>query len=85
MDWSCMLAGVILSQSASHLILTLLALLFVICITIIFFSVKLKHANQELIEKNKQISDINENLKKSNEELAVQKEIITKKHFEYSI
>jgi len=82
MDWSCMLAGVILSQSASHLILTLLALLFVICITIIFFSVKLKHANQELIEKNKQISDINENLKKSNEELAVQKEIITKKHFE---
>jgi hypothetical protein len=77
-----MLAGVILSQSASHLILTLLALLFVICITIIFFSVKLKHANQELIEKNKQISDINENLKKSNEELAVQKEIITKKHFE---
>jgi PAS domain S-box-containing protein len=82
LDWSCMSAGVILSQSASHLILTLLALLFVICITIIFFSVKLKHANQELIEKNKQISEINETLKKSNEELAVQKEIITKKHFE---
>jgi PAS domain S-box-containing protein len=81
-EWSCMLAGDILSQPASHLILTLLALLIAICIIIIFFSVKLKKVNEELIERNKQISDINSDLKKSNEELAIQKELITKKHFE---
>jgi len=81
-EWSCMLAGDILLQPASHLILTLLALLVAICIIIIFFSVKLKKVNKELIERNKQISDINSDLKRSNEELAIQKELITKKHFE---
>jgi PAS domain S-box-containing protein len=81
-DWSCMLAGVILTQPASHLILTLLALLLAICTIIIFFSVKLKKVNWELIERNKQISEINADLKKSNEELAFQKDIIQKKHFE---
>jgi PAS domain S-box-containing protein len=81
-EWSCMLAGDILSQPASQLILTLLALLLVICIIIIFFSVKLKKVNEELLVRNKQISDINRDLQKSNEELAVQKELITRKHFE---
>jgi len=81
-EWSCMLAGDILSQPASHLILTLLALLVAVCIIIIFFSIKLKRVNEELIERNKQISEINNDLKKSNEELAVQKELITRKHFE---
>ena len=74
--------GVILSQPFSHLILTLLALLVVICTIIIFFSVQLKRVNRELLERNKQISDINTDLQKSNEELAIQKELITKKHFE---
>ena len=73
---------VILSQPLSHLILTLLALLLIICTIILYFSLKLKKVNLELVERNKQISDINTNLKKSNEELAIQKELITKKHFE---
>jgi len=77
-----MLAGVIFSQPASHLVLTFVALLIAICIIIIFFSVKLKRVNEELVKRNKQISDINTDLKKSYEELAFQKELITKKHFE---
>jgi len=81
-DWSCLVAGVILSQPASHLILTLLTLLVIICLIIIFFSVKLKKVNEELLERNIEISAINTDLKKSNEELAFQKEIIAKQHFE---
>jgi len=81
-DWSCLLAGVILSQPASHLILTLLTLLVIICLMIIFFSVKLKRVNEELLERNKQISAINTDLKKSNEELAFQKELLAKQHFQ---
>jgi len=81
-EWSCLLAGIILSQPASHLILTLLALLIVICIIIIFFSLQLKKVNQELIDRNNQITTINTDLQKSNEELAIQKELTTKKHFE---
>jgi PAS domain S-box-containing protein len=72
----------ILSQPLSHLFLTLLALLLVICIIIVYFSVRLRRVNQELVERNKQISDINADLQKSNNELAGQKERITKKHFE---
>ena len=74
--------GLILSQPLSHLILTLLAMLVVICAIIIFFSAQLKKVNWELMERNKQISDINSDLQKSNKELAAQKELITKKHFE---
>jgi PAS domain S-box-containing protein len=81
-EWSCLLAGIILSQPASHLILTLLVLLIIICIIIIFFSLKLKKVNQALVDRNKQISAINSDLQKSNEELAIQKELTTKKHFE---
>jgi len=80
-SWVCGL-GVILSQPLSHLILTVLAMLVVICAIIVFFSVQLKRVNGELLERNKQISDINTALQKSNQELAIQKELITKKHFE---
>jgi PAS domain S-box-containing protein len=76
------LEGVISSQSVSHLILTLLALLIITCAIIIFFSLKLKRVNEELLDSNKKISDINADLEKSNKELAIQKELITKKHFE---
>ena len=71
-----MLAGEILSQPASHLILILLALLIAICVIILFFSLKLKKVNQELLQRNKQISDINADLQKSNDALAIQKELI---------
>jgi PAS domain S-box-containing protein len=80
--WVCRLDGVILSQPLNHLILTLLALLVVVCAIIIFFSIKLKRLNLDLVERNKQISDINTELQKSNKDLAIQKELITKKHFE---
>jgi len=76
------LVGVILSQSSSHLIMALLALLIIICTIIIFFSVKLKKVNEELIKRNKLISDINSDLENTNRELAFQKELITIKHFE---
>jgi len=57
-------------------------MLVFICAIIVFFSVQLKRVNGELLERNKQISDINTDLQKSNQELAIQKELITKKHFE---
>jgi len=76
------LAGVIFSQQFSNLILSILAVLIVLCIIVIFFSVKLKRVNRELQERNRQISDINTDLLKSNKELAFQKELITKEHFE---
>ena len=77
-----LLTGVILSQSISHLILTLLALLVTVCSIIIFFSIKIKRVNKELVERNNQILDINADLKRSNNELAIQKDLITQKHFD---
>jgi PAS domain S-box-containing protein len=72
----------ILSEPFNSLILTLLALLIVICSIVIYFSVRLRKVNHELLERNKQISDLNADLRHSNEELAGQKELITKKHIE---
>ena len=80
--WVCLLGGDILSQQSNHLVLILLGMLVVFCAIIIFFSLKLKKVNQELVERNNQISEINTDLQKSNDELAIQKELITKKHFE---
>jgi PAS domain S-box-containing protein len=80
--WAYGFEGVILSQSVSHLILTLLAFLVITCAIIIFFSLKLKRVNEALLDSNKKISDINTDLEKSNKEQAIQKELITKKHFE---
>src|SRR5512133_267286 len=59
-------------------ILCLLAALLVICLVVIFFSVKMRKMNSELQKKNKQILEINEDLKTTNKELAAQKEIIRK-------
>ncbi|MGA2408394.1 MAG: ATP-binding protein [Bacteroidales bacterium] len=73
---------VILSNPLSQWILTLLAILVVICSIIIFFSIKLKRVNRELLERNKQILDINSDLQKSKSEQVINKEVITKKHFE---
>ena len=62
--------------------MTLLALLVVICVIIIYFSIRLKKVNSELIDRNNQISEINASLQNSNNELSFQKELITKKHFD---
>jgi PAS domain S-box-containing protein len=71
-----------LSTSFIHFILTLVCTLLVVCAVIIFFSFKLKKVNRELLEKNKQILDINTDLQKTNNDLAIQKGLITKEHHE---
>ena len=76
------LAGVILSEPFGHLIITLLVIMVVICVIIIYCSNKLKKVNGDLLERNRQISDINTELLKSNKELAIHKELATKKAFE---
>src|SRR5674536_25492 len=81
-SWLCGLTGLILSKPFGHLILTLLAILIITSAILILFSTKLKKVNRELLERNKQILDINAELQRSNEELAVKKELVTKKHFE---
>jgi PAS domain S-box-containing protein len=81
-SWLCGLAGLTLSKPFGHLILTLLAILIITSAILILFSAKLKKVNRELLERSKQVSDINAALQRSNEELAVQKELVTKKHFE---
>jgi hypothetical protein len=40
-----------------------LVALILICIVVIFFSSKLRHSNRELIKRNRQIEDINDDLK----------------------
>ncbi|MCX6255814.1 MAG: ATP-binding protein [Bacteroidia bacterium] len=72
----------VLTRSNIVFIATLLSPLIVICTIIIFFSIKLKKVNRELQERNKQIVDINIDLQRTNNELALQKELITKEHYE---
>ena len=73
---------VLLSGSFLNLILALLVTLVLICAVIIFFSIKLRIVNRELNERNSQILEINADLKRTNDELAKQKELITKEHYE---
>ena len=72
----------LLTSSFVNLVLTLLGTLVIICLVIIFFSVRLKRVNRELKERNKQILDINNDLQRMNSELEVQKELITKEYYE---
>ena len=84
LDISSMLynASVVLTGSLLNFIFTLLGTLVIICIVIIFFSIRLKRVNRELNERNKQVLDINNDLKKINSELEIQKELITKEYYE---
>jgi PAS domain S-box-containing protein len=59
-------------------LLTALVILFII----LFLSIKNRRLNRELQERKKQILDINLRLDKANTELAGQKELITKEHYE---
>lgn len=63
---------------SSSFFLCLLAALLAVCLVIIFFSLKLRKMNRELQRKNRQILEINEDLKRNNIEIAAQKEIIRK-------
>jgi PAS domain S-box-containing protein len=70
------------STSFIHLMLTISAALVIICLLIIFFSLKLKKLNSDLLEKNKNILNENKDLLKIKSELALQKEHIAKEHYE---
>jgi PAS domain S-box-containing protein len=72
----------VLATSLFHFILTLLATLTVVCTVIIFFSIKLRRVNRELEERNKQILDFNTDLQRTNSDLAIQKEVIKREHYE---
>jgi PAS domain S-box-containing protein len=54
----------------------------VVCTVIIFFSIKLRRVNRELEERNKQILDFNTDLQRTNSDLAIQKEVIKREHYE---
>jgi PAS domain S-box-containing protein len=75
-------ATVALTSSFINLVLTLLGTLLIICLVILFFSVRLKRVNRELKDRNKQILDINNDLQRMNVELEAQKELITKEYYE---
>ncbi len=71
-----------LTSGLTGIVLTLLGTLIVICVVIIFFSVRLKRVNRELQERNRQILVINNDLHRINGELEVQKELIAKEYYE---
>jgi PAS domain S-box-containing protein len=71
-----------LTGSFAGFVLTLFGTLIVICMVIIFFSVRLKKVNRELKDRNKQILDINNDLKRMNSELEVQNDHITREYYE---
>ena len=75
-------ATVVLTSSFVNLILALLGTLLIICLVIIFFSVRLKRVNRELNARNKLILDINNDLQRMNAELEAQKELIAKEYYE---
>jgi PAS domain S-box-containing protein len=81
---SCDLAvlNLINSQPVSPVLLTALALLSVVSVLALLLNFSLKKTNKDLLEKNKAMSELNDSLKLSNEVLAGQKELITKKHTE---
>ncbi len=71
-----------LSAGYLHLLLTILGALALLCSIIIFFTYKLRRLNRELNERNKEVEEINESLKRKNSEMAVQKEILAREHYE---
>jgi PAS domain S-box-containing protein len=75
-------AAVVLTSSFVNLILTLLGTLLVICLVVLFFSVRLRKVNRELNARNRQILDINNDLQRMNGELESQKELIAKEYYE---
>jgi len=73
---------VALTGSFMNFIITLLGTLFLVCMLILFFSIRLRRVNRELEDRNKQILDINNDLQRINGELEVQKAQITREYYE---
>jgi PAS domain S-box-containing protein len=74
------LSGV--SATFLNFVLTLSGALLIISILIVYFSLKLKKLNSELLEKNKNIQSENKDLLKIKDELAFQKDLIAREHYE---
>lgn len=72
----------VLSAGFLHTLLLLLGALIIICSIVIFLSSKLRRLNRELTSRYTQIEEINKDLQRTNKELAVQKEWITREHSE---
>jgi PAS domain S-box-containing protein len=72
----------VLSSYYIPFVLTLLGMLIVICALVVFFSIRLKRVNRELQERNKQILDFNVAMERTNNTIAIEKEFITKEHYE---
>jgi PAS domain S-box-containing protein len=71
-----------LSRTTFHTLLVVLGALITICIIIICLIFRIRNVNRVLTLRNKEIEEINANLQKSNEELAVQKDLISKQYYE---
>jgi len=54
----------------------------IVCVVILFLSLKLRKVNRELISRNNQIEEINSDLQKTNKDLAFQKDLISREHSE---
>jgi PAS domain S-box-containing protein len=72
----------VLSTGFLNFLLTALGALIIICALVIFLTTKLKKVNHELILRNKQIEQINKNLLGTNQELSLQKDIVTREYLE---
>jgi PAS domain S-box-containing protein len=72
----------VLSSGFLNFLITAIVALLIICAIIIILSSKLKKVNRELILKNKQIEEKNQNLLGTNQELSIQKDIVTREFLE---
>lgn len=71
--------GIILSPVPPYIIV-LMILLVAACILVAVFSTRLRNMNRELAARNKQVEDINQDLKKANLELLSQKDEIKREY-----
>jgi len=71
-----------LSESVLKLLFIVLGALIILCATIIFFSLKIRIANRELLKRSQKIEEINNDLQKTNKELADQKDLISRQYYE---
>jgi PAS domain S-box-containing protein len=75
-------AAYLLSKSTLHTLLVVLGALITICIVITWLAFRIRNVNRVLTQRNSQIEEINSNLQKTNQELALQKDVISKQHYE---
>jgi PAS domain S-box-containing protein len=77
-DTNSVTSAVLVLTRTYRLIMISLGIISAVCAVIIYFTLKLRKVNRELNDRNKQVLDINEDLKRTNIELARQKELIRK-------